>query len=80
MKAIDLDSGEKKKLKIRNHIFFYMKDVDSEDPSNYTYALYAEDGSYIASAILNFQGVREIAKAYLDGPEEQKDAKRTWCF
>lgn len=80
MKAIDLDSGEKKKLKIRNHTFFYTKDVDSEDPSNYTYALYAEDGSYIASAILNFQGVREIAKAYLEGPEEERDAELAWCF
>lgn len=69
-----------KKLKIKGRVFLYEKDVDGDDPTNYTYSLYKEDGSYIASAILNFQGVREIAKAHIEGPEAQRDAEYCWCF
>lgn len=69
-----------KQLKIKGRVFLYEKVIDVEDPTNYTYTLYNEDGSYIASAILNFQGVREIAKAYIKGPEAQRVVEDCWCF
>lgn len=68
-----------KELKIKNTKFLYEKEVD-DDPTNYTYWLYDANGKYIASAIINFQGVREIAKAYLKGGKELKEAINEWCF
>ena len=65
---------------IRGEKFYYEKDVDGEDPSNYTYELYDAEGRYIASAIINFQGVREIAKAYLKSEKELEEAINEWCF
>lgn len=65
---------------IKNEKFYYEKDVDGEDPSNYTYELYDAEGRYIAAAIFNFQGVREIAKAYLIGGKELEEAINEWCF
>ena len=65
---------------IKNEKFYYEKDVDGEDPSNYAYELYGAEGKYIASAIINFQGVREIAKAYLISGKELKEAINEWCF
>ena len=69
-----------KTCKIKNEKFIYEKDVDGEDSNNYTYELYDAEGKYIASAIINFQGVREIAKAYLTGGKELKEAINEWCF
>lgn len=65
---------------IKNKKFYYEKDIDGEDPSNYTYELYDAEGRYIASAIINFQGMREIAKAYLTGGKELEEAIDEWCF
>lgn len=65
---------------IRGEKFYYEKDVDGEDPSNYTYELYDAEGRYIASAIISFQGVREIAKAYFKSDKELEEAINEWCF
>ena len=69
-----------KTFKIKNEKFYYEKDVDGEDPSNCTYELYDATGRYIAAAIVNFKGVREIAKAYLIGRKELEEAIDEWCF
>lgn len=69
-----------KTLKLKSVTFFYEKDIDGEDCTNYTYSLYDDQYNYIASAIVNFQGVREIARAYLKGGKELKEAINEWCF
>lgn len=69
-----------KTLKLKSVTFFYEKDIDGEDYTNYTYSLYDDQYNYIASAIVNFQGVRQIARAYLKGGKELKESINEWCF
>ena len=59
-----------KTLKIKGKMFRYNKDLDRAW-GVYTYSLYDENGNRIAFEISTFKGVREIAKAYLTGNEEE---------
>lgn len=78
-----------KTLVIKGITLYYEKVVDGEDTSNYTYELYDSNKEMIesktncASAIINFKGVRAIAKAYTtygaDSNELDEELKQ-WCF
>ena len=70
-----------KTFKIKNEIFYYEELIDAEDEANYTYSLYDKNRKYIASAIMNFRGMREIAKTFLTGDEELlQQAINYYCY
>ena len=60
-----------KTFTINGNTFRYEKEVDGEDERLYAYNLYNWAGNLIASAIGTFKGVREIAKAFLTGSDEE---------
>lgn len=70
---------------IRGHYFKYEMTKDTKkNNGNELYTLYDIDKEYdylVATTILTYEGLYEIARSYLTGDKQAlEEAKRKWCI
>ena len=70
---------------IRGHYFKYERTKDvKKDKDNELYSLYDLEKKYdilVASTIVDYEGLYEIARAYLTGDKQALDeAMKKWCL
>ena len=84
LKKVEVVYTYKETLCVKGHFFEYeWTTPDIQEKDNGIYALYDMDNHYkiIAYAITTYNGMLEIAEAYLKGDKKAlSEAKRKWCM